>query len=179
MLVKGLIVAIPSSLATDSMGNTCDVRIPLFEDVADNAPVIVYGAQILVQPGLYGNYKVDDVVWVDFENDKIEKAVIMGKLYSGNLREAEDFINSSPDSHRKGALQQASLSIFSDAVLPTVTVFSDSPNKVNSPKAKPSISTFSARQLYQLVESLQEENKQLKQELTTMKARLETLEKKV
>ena len=76
MVVKGLIKSI------DFNGNTCKVRIPLFES-AGNKKEIAIDAIIATQPGIYNSYRENDVVIVAFENNEIDMPVVIGKLYLG------------------------------------------------------------------------------------------------
>lgn len=82
MIVKGIIKSI------DVQGNTCVVRMPSFETAGNDE--IVATATVSNSPGSYNGYKVDDVVWVAFENDQLECPVIIGKLYLGIEAERAD-----------------------------------------------------------------------------------------
>lgn len=82
MIVKGIIKSI------DVQGNTCVVRMPYFETAGNDE--IVATATVSNSPGSYNGYKVDDVVWVAFENDQLECPVIIGKLYLGIEAERAD-----------------------------------------------------------------------------------------
>lgn len=82
MIVKGIIKSI------DVQGNTCVVRMPSFETAGNDE--IIATATVSNSPGSYNGYKVDDVVWVAFENDQLECPVIIGKLYLGIEAERAD-----------------------------------------------------------------------------------------
>lgn len=82
MITKGIIQSI------DFAGNTCEVRMPLFEH-GDNIDV-VSTATISNTPGSYNGYKVGDVVYVAFENGITDNAVVIGKLYLGAEKEKAD-----------------------------------------------------------------------------------------
>ena len=82
MVTKGIITSI------DFNGNTCKVRIPLFE-TAGNDPII-HDAIISNTPGMYNGYKVSDVVLVAFEDGQMELPVVVGKLYLGAEKEKQD-----------------------------------------------------------------------------------------
>lgn len=82
MIVKGIIKSI------DVQGNTCVVRMPYFETAGNDE--IIATATVSNSPGSYNGYKVDDVVWVAFENDQLECPVIIGKLYLGIEAERAD-----------------------------------------------------------------------------------------
>ena len=82
MVTKGIITAI------DFKGNTCTVRMPFFE-TANNDPIVM-NATFSNTPGMYNGYKVDDVVWVAFEDGQMEAPVILGKLYLGAEKEKSD-----------------------------------------------------------------------------------------
>ena len=120
MVTKGIITSV------DFNGNTCQVRIPLFES-AGNDPIT--GTAIVSNtPGSYNGYKVGDVVLVAFEDGKMETPVIVGKLYLGAAKEKQDprgTINVETTTASKSA------SLPADAVL-TADVDSNVPN-TNTP----------------------------------------------
>lgn len=76
MVTKGIIVSI------NSAGNRCVVRMPLFETASSSAPVQAE-ALVSITPGLFSNLSVNDVVFVAFEENALEKPIILGKLYKG------------------------------------------------------------------------------------------------
>ena len=120
MVTKGIITSI------DFNGNTCQVRIPLFES-AGNDPIT--GTAIVSNtPGSYNGYKVGDVVLVAFEDGKMQNPVIVGKLYLGAAKEKQDprgTINVETTTASKSA------SLPADAVL-TAKIDSNVPN-TNTP----------------------------------------------
>ena len=81
MIVKGIIKTI------NFLENSCTVRLPLFETAAASGEVVL-DAIISIQPGLYNGYTEGDVVFVDFENNKLSQPVVVGKLYLGTEKEA-------------------------------------------------------------------------------------------
>ena len=83
MVVKGLIKSI------DYNGNTCTVRLPVFESAANDKETVIT-AVIATQPGIYNGYKVGDVVIVSFENNDIDMPIVLGKLYLGADVESKD-----------------------------------------------------------------------------------------
>lgn len=80
MLTKGIILSI------DQSSNTCQVRIPIFEG-AGNKTIAQAEATFAISPGHFNNYAVDDVVFVEFENNQISCPVVVGKLYLGQAAE--------------------------------------------------------------------------------------------
>ena len=74
LVTKGVIKSI------NRAGNRCQVRIPLFESAASSA-VVEAEALVNIMPGFYQNLFVDDVVFVAFEENAIEKPIIIGKLF--------------------------------------------------------------------------------------------------
>lgn len=62
--------------------NRCIVRMPLFESTSSSAPVEAE-ALVSITPGLFNNLVVGDVVYVAFEENAIEKPIIIGKLFRG------------------------------------------------------------------------------------------------
>lgn len=168
MLTKGLIVAMPSTKYGNT-DNTCDVRLPVFENTSSSNQVIAYGAQFVIQPGLYGQYQINDPVWVSFEEDDYEDPVILGKVFTGNSSESSTFRQSPSSELRKGVGQFSELTATNDATLPVSTVFAEYPNKTDNAPTVATVTTFSARQLFQRITALEQELTQVKQELLEMK----------
>lgn len=107
MITKAIVQSINAN------GTRCTVRMPLFETAASSAPIEAE-ALVNIAPGVYNNLVVGDVVFVAFEENKIEKPVIIGKLFRG--AEVEGTI------HGGGGLF-SSLKANSDASLPSSTNF--------------------------------------------------------
>ena len=80
MVTKGQITSI------NRAGNRCIVRLPLFETASSSAPIEIE-ALINIVPGLFNNLFVNDVVFVAFEENALEKPIIIGKLYTGASNE--------------------------------------------------------------------------------------------
>ena len=106
MIVKGIIKTINFS------ENSCTVRLPLFETAAADGEVIL-DAIISIQPGLYNGYTEGDVVFVDFENNKLSQPIVVGKLYLGAEKEAA---NGAPS-----AMTVSNLKVTTQATLPVDT----------------------------------------------------------
>ena len=69
--------------------NKFKVNIPLMSDnVSDEA---IFDALLCSTSGNYNDYKVGDCVFVDFEDDKYNTAIIMGKLYTEVPEENEAY----------------------------------------------------------------------------------------
>lgn len=64
-------------------GNRCIVRMPLFETAASSYPVTAE-ALVCIPPGIYGNLEIGDIVLVAFEENALEKPIIIGKLFKGS-----------------------------------------------------------------------------------------------
>ena len=62
--------------------NRCIVRMPLFETAASTAAVEAE-ALVSITPGMFNNLVVGDVVFVAFEENALEKPIIIGKLFKG------------------------------------------------------------------------------------------------
>ena len=106
MIVKGLIKTI------DFSDNSCRVRLPIFETTASQGEVVLK-AVFLTQPGMYNGYAEGDIVFVDFENDKLNQPVILGKLYLGATNEDTPTL--------KGGLTVSNLTVSTSAKLPIDT----------------------------------------------------------
>ena len=74
MILKAFITELPKG-----EDNLFKVRIPFLEDNTTNE--MVFNALLCNQPGEYNGYQVGDCVFVSFENDKLNTAIIFGKLY--------------------------------------------------------------------------------------------------
>jgi hypothetical protein len=106
MIAKGIIKTI------DFLDNSCTVRLPIFETAAADGEVVLK-ATLLTQPGMYNGYVEGDIVFVDFENDKLSQPVVLGKLYLGATKEEMATPTAS--------LSVANLKVASKAVLPIDT----------------------------------------------------------
>lgn len=67
-------------------GNRCIVRMPLFENASSASPVEAE-ALVSITPGFFNNIFVNDIVFVAFEENALEKPIIIGKLYLGTESE--------------------------------------------------------------------------------------------
>lgn len=108
MLTKAIIQSI------DYTKNMCRVRIPLFENSARNTNIVEADAQLNIVPGIYNSYKAGDIVFIGFEENKMELPVILGKLFVSTTAET---------SNLKGTISGNALSITDSAQLPYSTVF--------------------------------------------------------
>ncbi len=108
MLTKAIIQSI------DYTKNICRVRIPLFENASRNVNMIEADAQINIVPGIYNSYKTGDVVFIGFEENKMELPVILGKLFVSASAEAGSY---------RGNVSGNSLAITDTAQLPYSTLF--------------------------------------------------------
>ena len=82
MITKAIIQSI------NAAGNRCIVRMPLFETAANPMPVEAE-ALVNIAPGIFNNLAVGDVVFVSFEENALEKPVILGKLFRGSNTEGK------------------------------------------------------------------------------------------
>lgn len=108
MLTKAIIQSI------DYAKNMCRVRIPLFENASRNVNIIEADAQINIVPGIYNSYKTGDVVFIGFEENKMELPVILGKLFVSASAESGSY---------RGNVSGNSLAITDTAQLPYSTIF--------------------------------------------------------
>ena len=89
MITKGEIIKVNED-------NTLDIRIPLFESASGTRNNQILKSTICYDPGNLNGYKVGDIVFVGFENNQIDKPIVIGKLYLGQEKEASNhsFANS-------------------------------------------------------------------------------------
>ena len=76
MITKAIVQSI------NPAGNRCKVRMPLFETAANPNPVEAE-ALVNIAPGMFNSLTVGDVVFVAFEENALEKPIILGKLFRG------------------------------------------------------------------------------------------------
>ena len=76
MITKAIIKSI------NAAGTRCTVEIPLFKSASMTQPVEAT-ALINIAPGIYNNLSVGDVVFIGFEENAMEKPIILGKLFKG------------------------------------------------------------------------------------------------
>lgn len=81
MIIKGIVEQIPSNGE-----NQYQVRVPFLEDNTNNEAL--FNAILCNQPGQYYGYEVGDVVFIEFENNRMDTAIILGKLFTGETPEA-------------------------------------------------------------------------------------------
>ena len=74
MIFKAIIKELP-----EPGNNKFVVRIPPLEDNTTNE--FTLPALLCNQPGEYAGYEVGDVVFIEFENNKLDVPIILGKLY--------------------------------------------------------------------------------------------------
>ena len=82
MITKAVVQSI------NGAANRCIVRMPLFETASSTAPVEAE-ALVNIPPGIFNNLVVGDVVFVAFEENALEKRIILGKLFKGISNENE------------------------------------------------------------------------------------------
>ena len=105
MVTKGIIRSI------NRAGNRCVVRLPLFETASSTTPIEIE-ALVNITPGMFNNLFVDDVVFVAFEENALEKPIIIGKLYTSSTNE---------NNTRGGAGVLDSMVVRTSASLPAAT----------------------------------------------------------
>ena len=76
MITKAIIKSI------NAAGNRCIVRMPLFETASNPNPVEAE-ALVNIAPGMFNSLEVDDIVFIAFEENALEKPIILGKLFRG------------------------------------------------------------------------------------------------
>ena len=116
MIVKGIINSI------DHTSNVCSVRIPTFETASSPGTPAVFSATFMNIPGIYNNYKKNDIVFVSFENGNITYPVVIGKLYLGTNKEAQN----------RGTISCNNLKVTGDSIIPITTKLSSSDSLAES-----------------------------------------------
>lgn len=129
-------------------GTRCMVEMPLFNTASNPSPVIAE-ALVCITPGFYSNLCVNDIVFVTFEENKLEKPIILGKLYTGAADES---------TIRGGGGVMDALKINSEAVLPCSTLFrfSETSNHHYTDFNTPKKLADNIKQLKKDIEQLQE-----------------------
>jgi hypothetical protein len=107
LLTKAIIKSI------NATGTRCTVEMPLFRSASSTAPIEAE-ALINVTPGVFNGLAVGDVVFIAFEENALEKPIILGKLFRGANIEG---------SIRGGGGVFNSLKVNNDAVIPSSTIF--------------------------------------------------------
>ena len=145
MIVKGIIKTI------DFKGNTCTVRIPVLENSANGAEVVIPAVFSMI-PGLYNGYKVDDVVFVAFENDQLNSPVVISKLYLGADTESKN---------PRGAINADSFKATNPITIPVSTklTLDNDPNKLNTAKVKNGLADF--KSISDIIKGLQVQTEQI------------------
>ena len=159
MITKGIIKTIEQG------GNTCTVRLPLFE--MSSKKEVLISAIISAQPGVINNYKEEDIVLVDFENNKIDQPIVIGKLYLGAVEEAKT---------PRGTINCEELNVNTKASLPLTTklVFKgDSSTNIN---VDGGLSTY--KTIADIIEALQKTDQKFNEnsiDLDSQIAKIETV----
>lgn len=81
MLMKAII-------ESNNIDNQYKIRIPKYHKLRGVAEASSYDqlpfASVCYLPGIFPNYAIGDIVYIDFENDDLSYPVILGKLLSDN-----------------------------------------------------------------------------------------------
>lgn len=107
MLTKAIVQSV------NKAGNRCTVRMPLFETASSTMPIEAE-ALVSITPGLFNNIFAGDIVFVGFEENALEKPIILGKLFRNTVSE-----NNTPG----GACIVDALQANSSATIPSSTLF--------------------------------------------------------
>jgi hypothetical protein len=74
-------------LSINSTGTRCVIHMPLFDTAASFSKVKAE-ARVSITPGMYNNLAVGDIVFVGFEENALEKPIILGKFFKGAIKES-------------------------------------------------------------------------------------------
>lgn len=107
MITKAIVQSI------NATGTRCRVRIPLFETASSSTPIEA-DALVNITPGIFNNLAVNDVVFISFEENEINRPIILGKLFRG----------ADAESNVRGGTIVDTLKVHSNATLPAATIFS-------------------------------------------------------
>lgn len=107
MLTKAVVQSI------NKAGNRCVVRMPLFENASSSMPIEAE-ALVSITPGLFNNIFVGDIVFIGFEENALEKPIILGKLFRNTTYENNTL---------GGACIVDTLRANSSATIPSSTLF--------------------------------------------------------
>lgn len=97
----------------DRDANRCLVRVPLFETASNPNPVVLTAYPSIV-PGLFNNLYIGDIVYVGFEENALEKPIILGKFYKNAKTE---------NKAKGGAGNFNTLNVLAKASVPSSTRF--------------------------------------------------------
>jgi hypothetical protein len=89
------------------------VNMPLFQTASNPSPVVAE-ALISTAPGLFNNIFEGDIVFIGFEENRIENPIILGKLYRGSEYESQT---------TGGAGIFDSLRVINSAIIPSSTFY--------------------------------------------------------
>lgn len=95
----------------DYKRNLCQVRIPIFEGPG-NVEQALFWAVMNIPPGVHSGYKVDDIVFVGFSDNSVNKPIVLGKLL---VDKVQDALVEAPEC---GYVSCANLEVEKKAVLP-------------------------------------------------------------
>ena len=143
MTVKGIIQNINFN------SNTCSVRLPYFENAGNTSEVVV-NAVFSNTPGSYNGYKVGDVVFVEFENEDFDQAVVVGKLYLGAKEES---------ANGRGAFNVSALTVNGTATIPITTKLSYPGNSETTVNVKNDLNTY--KSIEDIARGLQKQETQI------------------
>ena len=101
MITKGIVQRV------DRRGNQFIIRVPLFESASTVNPVSLKAYQCIV-PGLYNNLYVGDIVYIGFEENAMEKPIILGKFFK-NYRTEDKAKGGSGNFTKLNVLDKASM----------------------------------------------------------------------
>lgn len=91
------------------------VRIPIYDKAESSSTATPNDqlsiATICVQPGIFPNYRVGDVVWVDFEMDILSQPIVMGLLYREGISSTLPDVSANIVTAKSGATLPAGTSI--------------------------------------------------------------------
>ena len=124
MITKAKILQLPKGAYTNEQGdlvidNKFKIYVPIFcraGETKDNSlGLSTMYATLCYNPGAENGYRVDDIVYISFENNQVGEPVIIGKL----------FLNNTQESNNSTYLIGDELNISNNAKLPMNTTIGD------------------------------------------------------
>lgn len=160
--------------------NLCQVHVPIF-DAAGNKTEFRMWATMMLPPGIHSGYEINDVVFITFADNSLNRPVVLGQLYRGSEgTKIGDLGNRSDKLDRATKFSCNDLDACGKVHLPMEAVFTNFSGTVVSGTSKTFKSLWEdVKTLQTNYDSLLAEHNALKASYTELSEKLEDLEDKV